>query len=108
MLLYVFLAVYSTLCSPQPSDTVFSPNVDVMFSWKPSDSENSGSGQDTFVSSPPAAVEIFAGHITRSGGLVSDEDKNIKEHTYVYVTANVIFSHLLRSLLTVFLMECKN
>ena len=85
MLLYVFLAVYSTLCSPQPSDTEFLPNVDVTFSWKPSDSENSGSGQDTFVSSPPAAVVIFAGHITRSGCFVSDEDKNIKKRTQVYV-----------------------
>ena len=75
MLLYVFLAVYSTLCSPQPSDTVFLPNVDVTFSWKPSDSENSGSDQETFVSSARAPIVILAGHITRSGGLVSGNDK---------------------------------
>ena len=78
MLLYVFLAVYSTLCSPQPSDTVFLPNVEVTFSWKPSDSENSGSGQETFISSPLAPVVILTGHITRSGGFVSDDDKRMQ------------------------------
>ena len=67
--------MYSTLCSPQPSDAGFVPNVDVTSSWKPSDSENSGTGHDTFVSSPTAAYVILSGHITRSGGLVSDDDK---------------------------------
>ena len=63
------------MCSPQPNDTVFLPNVDVTFSWKPSDSENSGSDQETFVSSAAASIVILAGHITRSGGLVSGDDE---------------------------------
>ena len=73
MLLYVFLAVYSTLCSPQPSDAMFLPNVDVIFRGMPSESENSGSDHDTFVSSPPVIVVIFVGHIFRYGCFLSGE-----------------------------------
>ena len=76
MLLYVFIAVYSTLRSPQPSDVVFVSNVDVMFSSNPSESVKIGSGHDTFVSSPTAAIVIFAGHFTRSGCFVSVEKSN--------------------------------
>ena len=73
--------MYSTLYSPQPSHTVFEPYVDLTVSGVPSESENSGSGQDTFVPSLPAAVVIFAGHITRSGCFISVED-NTHQETY--------------------------
>ena len=73
MSLYVFLAVYSTLCSPQLSDVVFVPNVDVTFNWKPSDSENSGSDHDTFTRSPLAASNVwFTGQNSRVGEIVSE------------------------------------
>ena len=69
----MFLAVYSTLCSPRPSDVVFVPNVDVTFNWKPSDSENSGSDHDTFTRSHLAASNVwFTGQNSRVGEIVSE------------------------------------
>ena len=51
------------------------PNVDVMFSWKPSDSENSGSDHVTFTRSPLAASNVwFPGQNSRVGGNVSVKD----------------------------------
>ena len=68
--------MYSTLCSPQPSDVVFVLNVDVMFNRKPSESVNIGSSQDTTVFSSVVAIVIFSGHRIRSGFLLSGEEKN--------------------------------
>ena len=51
------------------------PNVDVIFSWKPSDSENSGSDHVTFTRSPLAASNVwFPGQNSRVGGNVSVKD----------------------------------
>ena len=71
MLLCAFLAVYSTLCSPQPSDAVFALNVDLMLNRKPSESVKIGSGHDTFVSTSTAAITISCGHRSRTGYVVS-------------------------------------
>ena len=94
MLLCMFLAVYSTLCSPQPSDVAFVWKVDAMFSSNPSESVKIGSGQDTFVSSSTAAVVIFFGHLTRSGCLASVGDKKkvyrrkVQQYHYCHLNIN--------------------
>ena len=74
-LLYVFLAVYSTLCSPQPSVVVFVSKVDVMFNSKPSESANSGFIHDTMTCSFLAASNVWlSGHNSMVGESVSESN----------------------------------
>ena len=80
--LNAFFAMYSTLCSPQPSVVVFVLNVDVMFNRKPSESVNIGSNHDTSVFSLVATIVIFSGHRIRSGFLVSEEKQQQAEQFY--------------------------
>ncbi len=80
--LNTFLAMYSTLCSPQPSVVVFVLNVDVMFNRKPSESVNIGSNHDTSVFSLVAKIVIFSGHRIRSGFLVSEKKQQQAEQFY--------------------------
>ena len=72
-LLCVFLAVYSTLCSPQPSEVLFVSNVDVMFNSKSSESANSGFNHDTMTCSFRAASTVWlSGQNSMVGESVSE------------------------------------
>ena len=52
---------------------MLAPNVDVMSSWKPIVSENSGCGHDTFTNSPLAASRVwFSGQNSIVGEVKSE------------------------------------